>query len=425
MKTQFTLAVILVLTIAVLWLPLAATPTLASPADQASEARLTLTANGVVRAWPSHDMEALGAIPARSIVPATGRTPDSAWWRISYPGGPDGNGWLPSNVVQPNEFATSVPVIQVVFATPTPAPVLPTPSPTPQGCTYDSSFVADVTIPDNTQVSPNQQVDKVWRLSNIGSCPWDNGTVLAFVTGFKLNAPDSVAVPPTAPGATADIGVSMYAPEQPGSYTGIWQLKNAQGEFFGHRVNVTIDVPQNNPPPPPPNQPTINFWADTYQISPGQCTNIHWDVQNVKAVYLEHNNRSYGVAGQDSKSVCPCNDGKTYTLHVFLQDGSQQDRQFKININGSCSGGGGGGGGGGEQKIKLWASPNPVNKGQCTTVYWEVNKLHKIHFDNRTFMDGHSSTQVCPKSTTRYPFTVCYDASCGPRDDYSIKIKVN
>jgi len=385
---------------------------------QAGEARLTLTGNGIVREWPSRDVTSLGAIPARSVVPVNGRTPDSAWWRIPYPGGPGGNGWLPSNVVEPNAFATDVPVIQVIFTTPTPAPVPPTP--TPVACTYDSSFVTDVTIPDDTQVSPNQQVNKVWRLSNIGSCTWDSGTVLAFVTGFSLSAPDAVAVPTTAPGATADIGVLMYAPQQPGTYTGFWQLRSPQGQFFGQRVNVTIVVPQNNPPTPVPNQPSINFWADTYRVSPGQCTNIHWDVQNVRAVYVEYNNRSYGVAGVDSRSVCPCNDGKTYTLHVFLLDGSQQDRQFKINIDGSC-----GGGGGGEQNINLWASPNPVNKGQCTTVYWEVNRLHKIHFADRTFMDGHSSTQVCPKSTTRYPFTICYDSSCGPRDDYSIKISIN
>ena len=53
----------------------------------------TVTANAVVRAWPSNDTESVGVIPARSIVPVTGRTADSAWWRIPYPTGPDGNGW--------------------------------------------------------------------------------------------------------------------------------------------------------------------------------------------------------------------------------------------------------------------------------------------------------------------------------------------
>ncbi len=96
------------------------TPGLASPPDrqltQTDSPMVTLTANATVRAWPSDQTEIIGEIPARSMVVTNGRTTDAQWWRIPYPGGPDGNGWVRANVVEPNAAAANVPVIEVVFA---------------------------------------------------------------------------------------------------------------------------------------------------------------------------------------------------------------------------------------------------------------------------------------------------------------------
>jgi len=392
---------------------------------------LLLTTDGIVREWPSPQANVLGSIPDRATIPTNGRTVDSQWWRVPYPGGPDGNGWVTANIVQANAAAASVPNIQVIFATPTPAPVPPTP--TPPSCMYNSAYVTDVSIPDHTQIQAAQSFNKVWRLSNTGSCTWEQGTTLAYTRGFKLSAPDAVAVPVTAPGGTADIGVQMFAPANPGSYTGVWQLRNAAGQFFGSGVTVVIDVPDPNPAPQPqptpiPPQPSpgqINFWADTYRLNAGQCTNIHWDVRNVRAIYLEYAGHTQGVTGQETKWVCPSNDGKRYILHVDMPDGSRQDREIKIDVNpGPKPGPTATPKPKRDRHVNVSVNPGKILMGECTTVSWDVGDMHKIHFDGQSFYDHRGSYQWCPNKTTTKTFTVCYESSCGDRKDKDVKVKV-
>lgn len=405
--------------------PLAQQPETSSP-------MLTLTANATVYTWPSPQMDVLGEMPARSSIPANGRTPDSQWWRIPYPGGPQGNGWVTSNVVQPNQAAANVPVIEVIFATPTPAPIPPTPTPMP--CTYNAAYVADVTIPDHTQIQAAQQFNKVWRMSNTGSCTWEQGTTLVFGSGFKMSAPDAVPVPVTAPGGTADIGVTMFAPSEPGSYSGVWQLRNPLGQIFGSRITVVVDVPGASPPPTPPppqpqpSQPYINFWADTDRVKSGKCTNIHWDVRNVQSVYLEYGGHTDGVAGQGERWVCPSSDGKRYYLHVNLVDGSRQDREIKIDISG-----------GGptptptpkpkpkpsDRSISIWVDPETIKKGQCTTIHWEVGSAaHKVFINGERVEHLSGSKKWCPTKSSSADNSVCFDANCEDSKHKGVSVKV-
>ena len=83
-----------------------------------------------------------------------------------------------------------------------------------------------MSIPDNTTIQPGQSFDKVWRLKNTGTCAWSDTTVLNFIGGEQMSAPASVKVPPTAPGATADISATMIAPQTPGQHRNVWQMEN-------------------------------------------------------------------------------------------------------------------------------------------------------------------------------------------------------
>lgn len=74
-------------------------------------------------------------------------------------------------ISEPSEVVINA-VISVVLETLEPTV---TPNLTPAGCTPNSAFVADVTIPDFTEVAPAQRLDKIWRLSNTGVCTWDSG----------------------------------------------------------------------------------------------------------------------------------------------------------------------------------------------------------------------------------------------------------
>jgi peptidoglycan hydrolase-like protein with peptidoglycan-binding domain len=141
-------------------------------------------------------------------------------------------------------------------ANPTAAP--PTATATPPGCTLDSGYVADVTVPDDTPFPPNTPFVKTWRLRNSGDCDWESGSQLVYVSGDPLGGPTSVGVPATAVGANVDISVNFSSPGSPGTYRSNWQMQNPDGTLFGDQIYVQIVVPEptatptDTPPPPPP-----------------------------------------------------------------------------------------------------------------------------------------------------------------------------
>jgi len=105
----------------------------------------------------------------------------------------------------------------------------------------NATYVADVTIPDNTQLDNGEEFDKTWRVRNNGSCAWPEDTVLAFSSGTQMDAPDSVEVGTVEPGGEIEVTVKMKAPAEPGQYTGVWRMKAADG-FFGGNLTVVIQA---------------------------------------------------------------------------------------------------------------------------------------------------------------------------------------
>jgi spore germination protein YaaH len=108
------------------------------------------------------------------------------------------------------------------------------------GC-LDASYVADVTIPDNTQFDNGEEFEKTWRVRNAGTCAWPEDTVLAFSSGERMDAPDSVEVGSVDAGGQVDVTAKMKAPADAGRYTGVWQMKTVDG-FFGGNLSVVIQA---------------------------------------------------------------------------------------------------------------------------------------------------------------------------------------
>ncbi|MFN8461424.1 MAG: NBR1-Ig-like domain-containing protein [Anaerolineales bacterium] len=103
---------------------------------------------------------------------------------------------------------------------------------------YQAQFVADVTVPDRTNFQPNSAFKKTWRLRNIGTCVWNNVTMV-FDTGTQMGSVAAVTVANgIAPGQTVDVSVDMTAPNSPGHYIGYWKFKSDQGTLFGIGVNA-------------------------------------------------------------------------------------------------------------------------------------------------------------------------------------------
>jgi len=129
--------------------------------------------------------------------------------------------------------------------TPTPSRPRPTPVPTialPPGCTNKARFAGDVTVKDGTQFAPGEPFDKVWSVTNYGTCPWGGGYTVHFVNGDLMGANEEVLAPFVEPESTGAITVSMVAPDLPGIYRGNWQMVGLDGEPFGPDLYLEIEV---------------------------------------------------------------------------------------------------------------------------------------------------------------------------------------
>ena len=111
-------------------------------------------------------------------------------------------------------------------ATPTVGTLQPANAP---DCTNSASFVADVTIPDNTNVAGGTTFTKTWRVSNTGTCIWGPDYTLTHYSDERLGAPDSVPLVITYPGQTADISVDLTAPNSNGNHRGNFVIENPAG----------------------------------------------------------------------------------------------------------------------------------------------------------------------------------------------------
>ncbi len=127
---------------------------------------------------------------------------------------------------------------------------------TPSRCDA-ADFVTDVTVPDNTVISPGETFTKTWRVRNSGFCDWSADYALVFSSGDQMGAPDEIALPQVVlAGETVDISLELTAPTQPGTYTGFWALRNNDGTLFGMGQTaamafwVQIQVPAAETPEP-------------------------------------------------------------------------------------------------------------------------------------------------------------------------------
>lgn len=211
----------------------------------------------------------------RSVTPPEG---NPTTFSVSIPWTPVAEGAVTISVIAyDTEGTASEPAtitLQVEAAT---ARVTPTPEADvtgPGGCTLNAAFVADVTVPDNTEFAPGESFVKTWRLRNTGTCDWGPGFKLVFIGGDAMGGPASVDAPPTAAGSTADISVNLTAPTTPGTYRGDWRMQSDTGLMFGTKVFVQIVVPE--PTEEPTTEPTE---GPTEEVTPAPPTNLQANIQ--------------------------------------------------------------------------------------------------------------------------------------------------
>lgn len=120
-------------------------------------------------------------------------------------------------------------------------PLAPTPTPV---CIANLTFINDVTIPDDTRVSPGTLLDKQWLVQNSGDCNWDAGFRLRLISGDALGASTEQALFPARAGAQATLRIFFTAPQAAGQYVSEWQAFDANGIAFGESFFIKFQVQQ-------------------------------------------------------------------------------------------------------------------------------------------------------------------------------------
>jgi hypothetical protein len=121
----------------------------------------------------------------------------------------------------------------------TPTEIQPTPT---EFCEPDLTFVEDVTIPDNTEVAPGEEIVKTWLVQNSGTCNWDSFYRVRFVEGTNMGAVMEQALYPARSGGEAQITITFIAPDQSGINYSTWQAYTPDGEPFGDQFYVQVIV---------------------------------------------------------------------------------------------------------------------------------------------------------------------------------------
>lgn len=119
--------------------------------------------------------------------------------------------------------------------------------------------MANITLPDHTEVSPSQTLVKTWQLKNTGATPWPVGTKLQYIRGdlpfessFPVNLPE--------PGGLVEVSAVVRTPQTPGRFRSVFRLVDEAGKKFGPRLAcivvvqappLAVAVPTASVPPQP------------------------------------------------------------------------------------------------------------------------------------------------------------------------------
>ena len=126
------------------------------------------------------------------------------------------------------QAATATEASTATETPPAQASATPIPTNSPD-CTNSASFVADVTVPDNSGIASGTTFTKIWRVKNTGTCIWGPDYVLTHYSDEQMFAPASVPLSVTFPGQTVDISMELTASTAIGTHRGYFVIKNPAG----------------------------------------------------------------------------------------------------------------------------------------------------------------------------------------------------
>ncbi len=226
-----------------------------------------------VRYGPDTVYDVIDKIPEGTALNISGRDTSYEWVQVYY--GQGKAGWVYVPMLKLNIDLGLVPLVPIP---PTPTPLA---TPTPE---MTINFWADAAT-----INAGECTYLNWQVTNVQA---------VYLDGQGVIGSDRRQVCP------------------PKTTTYTLSVRDNQGQTVLRQV--TIDVIG----------PYVRFYADATTINSGDCTTLHWETENVKAVYFEGS----GTTGNNSQQVCP-GATKTYTLKVVFNDDSEANYNVTITVN--------------------------------------------------------------------------------------------
>ncbi|MGB7341422.1 MAG: NBR1-Ig-like domain-containing protein [Phototrophicaceae bacterium] len=122
------------------------------------------------------------------------------------------------------------------------------------GCTWDSDFVEDITIPDGTVVNVGQNFTKTWRLENSGTCAWENFLFIKIEdedNAFEIIGAGTdqnfIVVPFVAPNEVLDLNVTLRLRDNVAdgeTVRATFQIQGVESTLFGTMPYVEVEANQ-------------------------------------------------------------------------------------------------------------------------------------------------------------------------------------
>lgn len=214
-----------------------------------------------------------------------------------------------------------------------------------------ATYVADVTIPDNTQLDNGEPFEKTWRVRNNGTCAWPQDAMLAFVSGTQMGAPDSVEVDPVEPGQQTEVTVPMEAPGDAGRYQGVWRMRTADG-FFGGNLTVVIQAGEvaeaPSVAPAPPGRSSFELGGHISDWGFPYADKMHYAGMNWAKVQVRYPGDASGIIGASHANGFKVQLSALGSADMVTQPGFEQD--FANWVAGLAAAG--------ADAIEVWNEPN-------------------------------------------------------------------
>ncbi|GAB4503182.1 MAG: hypothetical protein Fur0043_01740 [Anaerolineales bacterium] len=176
---------------------------------------------------PTPDVNAIHTIAAQTVIAEFTQTAQAA---------PTATPEIPPTEEPTATLEAALPVPTVTVAVDlTGATVTPIPC-------DDSIFVIDITVPDDTEMTPGQDFVKTWKIKNTGTCTWGTGYSVLYAYGEKMSGVAEPLTSAVAPGEEVEVSVRFKAPDKPGQYPSTWRMANANNSPFGEFFYVRIVV---------------------------------------------------------------------------------------------------------------------------------------------------------------------------------------